>query len=231
MIKKCFILSFFCFIILFMNLSRKKTYLIRQLDENNDIDDNENKKCKGIKCSKNWEIVSFIFLIILSLLFILIIICNIYNCLRGRGISSYDPDYNMNANEINVKKKHYLFQNDLNWQIYDNNIKQYGNECTICIDTFIENKIRVCLTPCHHVFHFSCLKDYILKSNDTHCPNCKFDFFSLLEDKNIDFKNVEIDDNLPNDNIDDDNKDLENNELVLNVNNNNNPKKSEDNIE
>ena len=88
---------------------------------------------------------------------------------------------------------------------------------------------------CHHVFHFSCLKDYILKSNDTHCPNCKFDFFSLLNGKNINYDLVEIDDNYPNDNIDDDQKKNDNNErdvsLNLNTNNNNKNENKDNNNE
>ena len=127
---------------------------------------------------------------------------------------------NMNNENNNLKKKHYLFQNDLKVQIYNENMIKFCNECTICLEQFIVNKIRICFTPCNHIFHFSCLKEYIIKSNDTHCPNCKFDFFSLLNDKNINYDLVKIDDNYPNDNIDDDQK-IDDNCLTLNNKNKN----------
>ena len=203
----------------------------------NSYDSTNPNPCSSEKCKKNYAIIGYIFFGILLFFFILIIIYNIYLCLRRNDntSSSYEPNYNMNIENNNLKKKHYLFQNDLKYQIYNENMAKFGNECTICLETFIVNKIRVCFTPCKHIFHFSCLKEYIIKSNDTHCPNCKFDFFTLLKDKNINYDLVEIDDNYPNDNIDDDEKKDDNNErddVCLNLNNKNqNNKENKENLD
>ena len=35
-------------------------------------------------------------------------------------------------------------------------------------------------------------------TTDTHCPLCKFDFFSILNGKEIDFNNINIENNNPN---------------------------------
>jgi len=202
----------------------------------NSYDSTYSGQCSSEKCRNNWRIVGYVFLGIFIVFFILIVIYHVYLCLRNNdNYINYDPDYNMNRIGNNLKKKHYLFQNELKYQIYNENMVKYGDECTICLEKFIVNKIRICFTPCKHIFHFSCLKEYIIKSNDTHCPNCKFDFFSLLNGKNINYDLVEIDDNYPNDNIDDDQKKNDNNErdvsLNLNTNNNNNNENKDNNNE
>ena len=56
-------------------------------------------------------------------------------------------------------------------------------------------KIRVYFTLFKHIFHFSCLKEYIIKSNDIYCPNCKFDYLTLPKEKNTNYDLVEIYDN------------------------------------
>ena len=66
-----------------------------------------------------------------------------------------------------------------------------GDECRICLKKFIINKIKVCLFPCNHMFHFSCIKDYIILSDDYHCPICGFDFSSFIR-KKVDFNNINL---------------------------------------
>ena len=224
--RKIFLIIFF--IIIFINKSYENTKIQRQLETtahntgynygNHNTNYESSSSCTSQKCKKTWkkilEICLFLFLIFI---FILIIICHIINRIRNSRIST-QQNLTMNENNnIYLLKKHYLFQNDLKWIIYKNDIKNYGDECTICLENFIINKIRVCFTPCHHIFHFSCLKKYILKSNDTHCPNCKFDFFNLLEGKKIDYDLVQIDDSLPNNNIDDDIKEEKNKKKNENI--------------
>ena len=36
--------------------------------------------------------------------------------------------------------------------------------CTICIEEFKEGKSKVSFTPCQHVFHYKCLKDWLMKN-------------------------------------------------------------------
>ena len=164
--------------------------------------------CDTKKCVNVWKIIGFSLLGLIMLIFTIVIIYNIYLCVRTPNISSinynYQHDFHIIAFEETIKKKHYLLQNDLNWKIYNETMINNREECSICLDKFIDKKSRVSLTPCNHIFHFSCLKEYILKSNDIFCPNCKFNFFSLFDNKNIDFNSVRIDNSLPNNNIDDD---------------------------
>ena len=209
------IFSSFFFIFLFINKSYEKSTIKRQLETNahntgyNYGNHNSNydssAPCSSQNCKKTWRILGTCLFILFIIIFLLIIICNIINWIKNTRNLNNNINNNKNDNDIDLLKKHYLFQNDLKWIIYNNDMIKYGEDCTICLDNFIINKSRVCFTNCHHIFHFSCLKQYILKSNDTHCPNCKFDFFSLLEDKDINYDSVEIDDSLPNNNIDDDN--------------------------
>ena len=210
------IFSIIFFIFLFINKTYEKSNLKRQLEStahntgynygNHNSNYDSSAPCSSPKCKKSWRIFGICLFIFIIIIFLLILICNIINWIKTTRISNNSSySINDNNNNNNLLKKHYLFQNDLKLIIYNNDMIKYGEECTICLENFIVNKVRVCLTPCHHIFHFSCLKQYILKSNDTHCPNCKFDFFSLLEGKKIDYDLVEIDESLPNNNIDDDN--------------------------
>ena len=210
------IFSIIFFIFLFINKTYEKSNLKRQLEStahntgynygNHNSNYDSSAPCSSPKCKKSWRIFGICLFIFIIIIFLLILICNIINWIKTTRISNNSSySINDNNNNNNLLKKHYLFQNDLKLIIYNNDMIKYGEECTICLENFIVNKVRVCLTPCHHIFHFSCLKQYIFKSNDTHCPNCKFDFFSLLEGKNIDYDLVEIDESLPNNNIDDDN--------------------------
>ena len=223
--RKIFLIIFF--IIIFINKSYENTKIQRQLETtahntgynygNHNTNYDSSSSCTSQKCKKTWKILEICLFLFLIFIFILIIICHIINRIRNLRIST-QQNLTMNENNnIYLLKKHYLFQNDLKWIIYKNDIKNYGDECTICLENFIINKIRVCFTPCHHIFHFSCLKKYILKSNDTHCPNCKFDFFNLLEGKKIDYDLVQIDDSLPNNNIDHDIKEEKNKKKNENI--------------
>ena len=210
------IFSIIFFIFLFINKTYEKSNLKRQLEStahntgynygNHNSNYDSSAPCSSPKCKKSWRIFGICLFIFIIIIFLLILICNIINWIKTTRISNNSSySINDNNNNNNLLKKHYLFKNDLKLIIYNNDMIKYGEECTICLENFIVNKVRVCLTPCHHIFHFSCLKQYIFKSNDTHCPNCKFDFFSVLEGKNIDYDLVEIDESLPNNNIDDDN--------------------------
>ena len=93
------------------------------------------------------------------------------------------------------KKKEYLFQNELKPKILKlKNPENYFDKCPICLDKIKENDI-ITYTPCNHIFHFDCFKQYMFITTDTHCPLCKFDFFSLLNEKDIDFNIINVENN------------------------------------
>ena len=59
--------------------------------------------------------------------------------------------------------------------IYNKNLGlEYGDNCTICVNNFLEN-IEIYRTHCEHIFHKECLNKYlkkVSKKNKLTCPNC-----------------------------------------------------------
>ena len=59
--------------------------------------------------------------------------------------------------------------------IYNKNLGlEYGDNCTICINNFLDN-MEIYRTPCEHIFHKDCLNKYLKKINNKNkltCPNC-----------------------------------------------------------
>ena len=87
------------------------------------------------------------------------------------------------------KKKIEEFLNDpqlLGSKICKKEYEKYGNNCTICLEEFKIDKDQVSVTPCHHVFHYKCLSNYMKKSiTNTHCPNCNGDLLVERKTKTI----------------------------------------------
>ena len=105
--------------------------------------------------------------------------------------SSIDPssssESELSMHEINTQKIEILFKTSLAPIKYNKYLGvKDGNPsiiCTICIEEYKEGKSKVCITPCQHVFHFNCLKDWLLKNVLTpKCPNCNYNL--LQEEKN-----------------------------------------------
>lgn len=59
--------------------------------------------------------------------------------------------------------------------VYSEKTNVYKNNCTICLEDF-NLKSNVVVLECKHIFHFECLKDWLIK-NILHpkCPNCNYD--------------------------------------------------------
>ena len=69
-------------------------------------------------------------------------------------------------------------------------LKKYGtkdgNICTICIEDFKENKSKVSVTPCKHVFHYQCLSNWLFKNvKNPKCPNCNKNLIEDVKDSDI----------------------------------------------
>ena len=127
------------------------------------------KECKNLK--KNLFYIIITILIILVLL-IIIIIFYIKFFLKKKN--------NDSKTEKDLLKKNYLFQEIMPYYIYNKNNQ---NECVICLQKFIFNHSKICITPCKHIFHFYCLKKFILSTKNIECPLCKYNF-------NNDIKNI-----------------------------------------
>jgi hypothetical protein len=68
-----------------------------------------------------------------------------------------------------------LIKQQIDNVIYDKNLGlEYGDNCTICVNNFIDN-MEIYRTPCEHIFHKDCFNKYLKKINNKNkltCPNC-----------------------------------------------------------
>ena len=64
---------------------------------------------------------------------------------------------------------------DLKPIFYKELLNEFKSSCTICMESFLEDKSEVTLLNCKHIFHHNCLKNWLFK-NLTHpkCPNCNY---------------------------------------------------------
>ena len=52
-------------------------------------------------------------------------------------------------------------------------------KCTICIEDFQDENI-VSVTPCNHIFHFECIKKWMVNDiNHIKCPLCNHQFIKI----------------------------------------------------
>jgi hypothetical protein len=83
-----------------------------------------------------------------------------------------------------------LFTEQIEKVIYSKNLgEEYGDNCTICVNNFINN-MEIYRTPCEHIFHKDCLNKYlkkIHKKNKLTCPNCNQNL--LLDKKFLKLRN------------------------------------------
>jgi hypothetical protein len=89
-----------------------------------------------------------------------------------------NPQRREDATELlkkeNLKKLEYLFTHELHPVEYDNKVNEFENNCTICLEDFSINN-QVIKLQCKHLFHYSCLKDWLVKQAlHPKCPNCNY---------------------------------------------------------
>ena len=119
-------------------------------------------------------------------------------------------------------------------------MKKYGvkdsNTCTICIEDFKENKSRVSITPCKHVFHYQCLSNWMCKNvMNPKCPNCNYNLIQDVKESdikdqiinperinvtNVKVNNITNEENNSNNIRTNQNVNVQNEEITRNVNNN-----------
>ena len=77
-----------------------------------------------------------------------------------------------NIEENNRIKLDELFSTKMVEHTYKNEYNKYGGGCSICLEEF-KKKSKVSKTPCNHVFHYKCIKDWLYKNaKNPKCPNC-----------------------------------------------------------
>ena len=64
-------------------------------------------------------------------------------------------------------------------------LEESNKKCAICLERF-NSKVKVIILPCIHMFHTSCINDWMEKQKN--CPICKFE----LTKENIEQKNAYI---------------------------------------
>lgn len=106
------------------------------------------------------------------------------NMLRIQQENNYINNYNENnenIEEINRAKLDELFSKKMAEHYYKSEYNQFGGGCSICLENF-KKKSKVSMTPCKHVFHYQCIKDWLYKNaKNPKCPNCNKEV--LVEDE------------------------------------------------
>ena len=129
----------------------------------------------------------------------------------------------VNVEEENRKKIENLLKTELAPKKF---IKKYGikdgNTCTICIEDFKEKISKVSITPCQHVFHYKCLRNWLIKNVlNPKCPNCNYNLIKDVENKKIEeIQSIEVARRTDNVNIETQDANVNNQEFNLNTNEN-----------
>ena len=104
------------------------------------------------------------------------------NELESNNAVNNSFDYNHEERLEKIRKKYgnkmiikILIKQYIEKVIYNKNLGlEYGDNCTICVNNFLEN-IEIYRTHCEHIFHKECLNKYlkkVSKKNKLTCPNC-----------------------------------------------------------
>jgi len=109
------------------------------------------------------------------------------NKYKASEIESYNEhnnsfDFNHEERMEKIRRKYgnkmlikILIKQQIDNVIYDKNLGlEYGDNCTICVNNFIDN-MEIYRTPCEHIFHKDCFNKYLKKINNKNkltCPNC-----------------------------------------------------------
>ena len=84
----------------------------------------------------------------------------------------------------NTIKANRLFDTILVEHLYKEEYNQYGGGCSICLENF-NKKSKVAITPCKHVFHYKCIREWAFKNIlCPKCPNCNHEILKEKEDNN-----------------------------------------------
>ena len=92
------------------------------------------------------------------------------------NVPSQDSNREQAAKRTKIEN---LFNSTLKPLSFDINLHlKYDSKCTICLDELKTNEL-ICITLCHHVFHYKCLSSWLYKTSASiRCPNCNQDISS-----------------------------------------------------
>lgn len=112
---------------------------------------------------------------------------NIYpNANAQAGVAMVLPQ--QSEEEMKKKKKIQLdemFNTAMKQQSYNQELGKFNLNCTICLEEY-DKMSRVTLTVCNHLFHYDCLKSWLMKNLlNSKCPNCNYHLLPELADTNV----------------------------------------------
>ena len=164
---------------------------------------------KNPTISKYVAVFSLIILLLLLIIFIICCITRIYNNkvrrqlrmlmnqrARENMIRIEQENNNMEFEEsekiekTNRLKLDELFSKQMAEHTYKSEYNKYGGGCSICLEDF-KKKSKVSKTPCNHIFHIKCIKDWLYNNiKNPKCPNCNKEVVSEEKDEKIDEANI-----------------------------------------
>jgi cbb3-type cytochrome oxidase subunit 3 len=106
-----------------------------------------------------------------------IILNNIINVLNHNELE------HINENQAKIKMTKTLINNYLDNELKGKKFSSINDKkitkCTICIEDFQDENI-VSVTPCNHIFHFECIKKWMINDiNHIKCPLCNHQFIKI----------------------------------------------------
>ena len=202
------------------------TVHFRIIEEQNKTESNEKK---GIFCKIDDSFLCKHTAIFFLILFIIILLVVVGSCLfikycyerhpflRGwerivaQRLSLQREKRRKEEELLEKKKKYYLLNIEIKSFSYNKELMDFGEKCPICLENYNFEK-EVCLTPCKHLFHHLCLKQYIYGIFDVKCPICKYNLFDCLKGKKINYNEITITDDVKIYNREDINNEILNNQ-------------------
>ena len=130
------------------------------------------------------QIWVYVVIVIVSILFpfTVILLCFYihFHFKKRRQSQANVPSQDSNREQATKRTKiENLFNSTLKPLSFDINLHlKYDSKCTICLDELKTNEL-ICITLCHHVFHYKCLSSWLYKTSASiRCPNCNQDISS-----------------------------------------------------
>ena len=144
----------------------------------------------SILCSKTASTITLILTILVFLGCVLCVILWIRNCILYRRERNNAMNEAERKDLLLKQKLTYLFTKEIKPFNFSLEKPILDDNCPVCLEKF-DIKKQICITPCNHYYHYFCLSKYAFNSKDTLCPLCKFNYLSILDNKNINFSKIE----------------------------------------